>query len=88
MRIKLHNLVEQLIVQNPELANNSKYLLAEVWDRQGLRLYPPQREALLSSEIASAESVARAARKARSKIKAAKEKEIQKLNMPLLPARD
>lgn len=65
--ITLHALVEKLIAQNPELMSNPKHLLLEVWDRQGLRLYPHQRDVFLAADTAAAEAVTRASRRVRRK---------------------
>jgi hypothetical protein len=71
--MKLTLLIDQLIRQNPELVNQPAYLMLEVWDRQGLRLHPQQRNMILNGEVASTESIARAARKVKIKYKAERE---------------
>lgn len=64
-----YDLVEQLIRQNPELAKNTAYLILEVWDRQGLKLYPNQRDLFLKGNLAASESISRSSRKVKLKMK-------------------
>lgn len=65
----LNTLVEELIRQNPELADNPSYLVIEAWRQQGLKLYPHQRELLLSGKLAAAEAIGRAGRRAKAVIR-------------------
>jgi len=79
MKTTLNDLVEQLVRQNPELAKNPMYLVLETWSKQGLELYPHQRELLLSKTLAGAEAVGRAGRRARIKIQKENEKKRQRV---------
>ncbi len=65
----LNDLVENLIRQNPDLADSPIYLIVEAWRQQGLKLYPHQREVLLSGKLAGAEAIGRAGRRAKIKIR-------------------
>jgi len=69
MKNTLNDLVEQLIRQNPDLADNPVYLVVEAWRRQGLKLYPHQREMLLNGALTGAEAIGRAGRRAKLKIR-------------------
>lgn len=79
--MNLNDLVEQLIRQNPELSDNPTYLVVEAWRRQGLKLYPHQREALLSGKLAPAEAIGRAGRRAKTKIREEDETKRHRLSL-------
>jgi len=59
----LKDTVKAVTRKNPTTKTTPKYLMLEVWERQGLRFYPHQRELFLSEAISSPESIARARRK-------------------------
>lgn len=59
----LKEIVAKLCEKNPDLEKNQMYLLVEVWDYQGLKLYPAQRELLLSGELSTANGISRELRR-------------------------
>ncbi len=59
----LREIVAKLCEKNPDLENNQTYLLIEVWDYQGLKLYPAQRELLLSGKLSTANGVSSESRR-------------------------
>jgi hypothetical protein len=68
-------LVETIVVKNPETLANPKYLMLEVLEAQGVRFYPHQREAILGDGVASPETILRAKRHARIKLEDIRKKQ-------------
>jgi len=59
----LKDIVDKLCEKNPNLQHNPAYLMLEVWDVQGLRLYPGQRELFLSGNLSTSEGISRQLRR-------------------------
>jgi predicted nucleic acid-binding protein len=62
-KIPLKETIENLADANPEVEGNPVYLILEVWDRQGLKFYPYQRDMLMSGDLYSPESILRELRR-------------------------
>ncbi len=59
----LKKIIDMLCDKNPNVEDNLMYLVTEVWDIQGLKLYPNQREKLLSGELFPPDGIARQLRR-------------------------